>query len=212
MPAGLRRSPTPRGDQRSAAGECGSTDRAHEVRRCDSGVWAATGLPQAPERGVDRAPGADCAGRHQVGVGPKRQPGVVVAEVLGQRLGVLARVQEHRGVKVPERVRAVLPGGPFDPRFRPGRPPRSLVEVLPPHRPTEQLALPEIAAGPEHHEDLERSFIACRTASTRARVQGMASTGRPFGRTTVRAWQVFSRMNLSSTAAPRIEDTCAKPA
>src|SRR5690606_41025647 len=57
-----------------------------------------------------RLAGPALAGGQQVRVRPEREARVRVAEVLGERLDALPRVQEHGGVRVPEGVHAVLRG------------------------------------------------------------------------------------------------------
>lgn len=63
------------------------------------------------ERAVDGLPCSLLTGRDQVGAGGWGEAGVAMPEVSRQRLGTLARIQQHGGVEVPQRVHGVGLGG-----------------------------------------------------------------------------------------------------
>lgn len=58
------------------------------------------------------------ARRHEVRIGPECEAGVVMTEVLRQRLDALAGIEQHRGVVMPKRVGAVLASRVGDARRR----------------------------------------------------------------------------------------------
>lgn len=62
-------------------------------------------------RRVDRRSGAVLRLGHQVRVGPQREAGLVMAEVIGHGADRHSPVQQHRGEVVAQRVESVLPGG-----------------------------------------------------------------------------------------------------